>query len=148
MFLDSLISFWKMFSVFQLLGLIFFRFSCKYGCTMLFTSLGCMFQGLLMKRPHNFGEAKEGLYLLEPSNLVSSNFSKDSSYLFSSESLSSNFSVSFEVSISNPLYFTASCSSKLWHIRLGLYSWSLSFWYMLIHAVPIKYQLIIITIIS
>lgn len=49
-----------------------YKFSCQFAYTMLFTSLGCMLQGTLMKSPHSFGEAKEGLYLLQPSNLESS----------------------------------------------------------------------------
>ncbi|XP_016450806.1 uncharacterized protein LOC107775569 [Nicotiana tabacum] len=90
------------------------RFCNQFKYDVLFTSIGCMLQGLSMKSPQAFGEVREGLYILEPSSLKSKS-------LFNSNVSSiqkGRNSISESMSFSSLVHVNAIPDVKLWHVRL------------------------------
>ncbi|XP_060202435.1 uncharacterized protein LOC132630853 [Lycium barbarum] len=89
------------------------KFTIQFECAMFFTSTACMLQGSLMKRIQVFGQAKEGLYLLQPNPKESSSNHEVSlkSQSFSSFSSQDHLPVSVCSNVSSNV--------NLWHVRLG-----------------------------
>ncbi|XP_070029958.1 uncharacterized protein [Nicotiana sylvestris] len=89
------------------------RFYLQFHCIVSFYSTRCMLQAPLIKRAQIFGEAKEGLYLLEPNHNSSRHRCEENIVSSSKQNVFSQVSVYFP--------FSASTISdvNLWHVRLG-----------------------------
>lgn len=85
----------------------------QYNFDILFTSSGCLLQGLSMKSPQVFGEVREGLYLLEATSHQSKFLFNTSLFFIRKESNSSPKSVL----VSTSANVKAVSDVKLWHVR-------------------------------
>ncbi|XP_019256316.1 PREDICTED: uncharacterized protein LOC109234705 [Nicotiana attenuata] len=93
------------------------------GSVSIFPSL-VLKNGPLMKSPQVFGEAKEGLYLLEPSvteprTLSSKTVTSFSNSVSANRLLPATFSNSVSASFPFPILAKIESDVKLWHVRSG-----------------------------
>jgi len=88
----------------------------QFNFSVFFTSHHCLMQVLSMRNTQVFGDAKEGLYLLDPSPMESR--FKDN--VFETHPQFSNLSsISLPESVSFPVCSNALSDVRLWHMRLG-----------------------------
>ncbi|XP_049390256.1 uncharacterized protein LOC125854717 [Solanum stenotomum] len=91
------------------------KFVKQFQSCLLFTPTGCFLQAPFMKRAQVFGEAKDGLFLLQPAKTSPKNYFKNQSVVLDPQNSFQCVSVSFSV----PISVKSKSDVILWHKRLG-----------------------------
>lgn len=71
------------------------KFVKQFQSILLFTSTGCLLQAPFIKRAQAFGEAKDGLFLLQPSSTTHSYYFRQSNDILVPDKCPESVSVSF-----------------------------------------------------
>ncbi|KAH0680309.1 hypothetical protein KY289_021612 [Solanum tuberosum] len=87
------------------------KFVKQFQSTLIFTPIGCLLQVSFMKRDQVFGEAKNGLFLLQPDSSSNKGYFRSHQDVLGSDVSSKSYSVLISVKSKSDV--------MLWHKRLG-----------------------------